>query len=57
MHWAQDPNQNNIDNPRNVRREASRHCRNKKNEYLKGKIDELESNSKIKHITDLNTRH
>ena len=32
----------------NVRCEASRHFRNKKKEYLKDKIDELETNSKIK---------
>jgi hypothetical protein len=44
--WLQDPNQSNVDNPNSVRREASRHCRNKKKEYLKAKIDELETNSK-----------
>jgi hypothetical protein len=36
-----------------VRREASRHFRNKKREYLKDKINELESNSKTKNIRDL----
>jgi hypothetical protein len=30
----------------NVRREASRHFRNKKKKYLKAKINELETNSK-----------
>jgi len=44
MQWLQDPNQSNIDNLNNVRREASRHFRNKKNEYLKDKFDELETN-------------
>ena len=44
------PNQNNVDNLNNVRREASRHFRNKKKEYLKSKIEELQSNSKIKTI-------
>jgi hypothetical protein len=38
---------------RNVRREASRHFRNKKREYLKDKINEIELNSKNKNITDL----
>jgi hypothetical protein len=37
----------------NVRREASRHFRNKKKEYLKAKINELETTSKNKNITDL----
>ena len=36
-----------------VRREASRHFRNKKEEYLKAKIEELENNSKIKNIREL----
>jgi hypothetical protein len=36
----------NGDNLNNVRREASRHFRNKKREYLKDKINELETNSK-----------
>jgi hypothetical protein len=38
MRWLQDPNQSNVDNL-NVRREASRHFRNKKKEYMKAKID------------------
>jgi hypothetical protein len=38
----------------NVRREASRHFRGvKKNDYLKAKIEELGTNSKIKNIRDL----
>ena len=37
----------------NVRRDASRHFRNKKKAYLKAKIEELETNSKIKNIRDL----
>ena len=36
-----------------VRREASRHFRNEKKSYLKAKIDELETHSKIKNIRDL----
>jgi hypothetical protein len=43
----------NEDNLCNVRREAGRHFRNKKREYLKDKINELESNSKNKNIRDL----
>ena len=37
----------------NVRRDASRHFRNKKKAYPKAKIEELETNSKIKSIGDL----
>jgi hypothetical protein len=53
MQWLQDPSELNEDNPSDVRREDSRHCRNKKREYLKGKINELGSNSKNKNIRDL----
>jgi hypothetical protein len=53
MHWIQDPSQNNVDNLKNVRRDASRHFRNKKKAYLKAKIEELETNSKMKNIRDL----
>jgi hypothetical protein len=37
----------------NVRQGASRRFRNKKREYLKDKINELESNSKNKNIIDM----
>jgi len=40
IQWIQDQRQSNIDNLNNVRREASRHFRNKKEEYLKAKIEE-----------------
>jgi len=50
MQWLQNPNQSNVDNLNNVRHEASRHFRNKKKEYRKAKINELETNSKIKNI-------
>jgi len=43
----------NVNNMNHVRHEASRHFRNKKNDYLKAKIEELETNSKIKNIRDL----
>jgi hypothetical protein len=36
-----------------VRREASRHFRNKEREYLKDKINELKSSSKNRNIRDL----
>jgi len=35
MQCVQDPSQSNVDNLNNIRREASRHFRNKKKEYLK----------------------
>jgi hypothetical protein len=41
------------DSLNNGRREASTHFRNKKKEYLKAKIYELETNSKITNIRDL----
>jgi hypothetical protein len=50
MQWLQDQNQSNVDNLNNIRREASRHLWNKKKEYQKPKIDELENNSKTKYI-------
>jgi DNA repair ATPase RecN len=37
----QDPSEANEDNLSDIRREASRHFRHKKREYLKGKINEL----------------
>ena len=52
MQWIQDPSQSNVDNLNNVRQEVSRHFRNKK-AYLRAKIEELETNSKIKNIMDL----
>ena len=53
MQWLQDPNQNNVYNLNNVRREASRHFRNKKKEYIKQKINELETNGKKSNIRDV----
>ena len=52
MHWVQDPSQSNAENLNNVRREASRHFRNRKKAYLKAKIEELETASKIKNTRD-----
>jgi hypothetical protein len=53
MQWVQDPKQSNVGNLNNVRREASRHLMSPKKQYLKAKIDELETNRKIKNIRDL----
>ena len=53
MQCVQDPSQSNVDNLNNVRHEVSRHFRNKKKAYLRAKIEELETNSKIKNIRDL----
>jgi hypothetical protein len=49
MQWLQEPNHSDVDNLNYVRREAIRHFRNKKKEYLKANIDELETKSKIKN--------
>jgi hypothetical protein len=51
--WIQDPSQRKVDNQNNVRRDASSHFRTKKKVHLKDKIEELETNSKIKNIRQL----
>ena len=48
MQWIQDQSQSNVDNLNTVRREVSRHFRNKKTAYMRAKIEEPETNSKIK---------
>ena len=53
MKWNQDPSHSNADNVNDVRRDASRHFRNKKKAYLRARIEELETNSKINNIRDL----
>ena len=53
MQWIQDPSQSKVDNLNSVRREVSRHLRNIKKAYLRVKIEELETNSKIQNIRDL----
>jgi len=53
IQWIQDPSQSNVDNLNKVRREVSRHFRNKKKAYLRAKIEELETNNKIQNIRDL----
>ena len=53
MQWVQCPIQSNVDNLNTVSHDVSRHFRNKKKAYLTAKIEELETNSKIKNIRDL----
>jgi hypothetical protein len=53
MQWIQDPSQSNLYNINIVRGDASRHFRNRKKAYLKAKIEELQTNSKINNIRDL----
>jgi beta-lactamase class D len=52
MRWLRYTNQSSAANLNNVRREATRHFMNNKKEYLKAKIDESETNSKIKNIRE-----
>jgi len=52
LQWIQDPSQNNVDILNIVRREVSRHFRNKRKAYLRAKIEELETNNKIQNIRD-----
>jgi hypothetical protein len=49
--WEVDSNKSNVDNLSNVRYEANRYTFQEKREYLKAKINALETNSK--NITDL----
>ena len=53
MQWIQDPSYTKVDNLNSVRREVSRHFRNKKKAYFIAKFNELETNSKIQIIRDL----
>jgi hypothetical protein len=53
LQGLQDPSEANEDNLSDVRREASRHFRNKKREYLKDENNDRVSNSKNKNIRDL----
>jgi hypothetical protein len=49
----QDRSQSNVENLNKVRRDTSRHLKNKKKAYMKAKIEELETNSKLKNVRDL----
>jgi hypothetical protein len=53
LQWLQNPSQINGDNLQNLRRETNRIFRKKKMEYLKGKINELETNNKNNNDTVL----
>jgi hypothetical protein len=53
LQWLQNPSQMNGDNLKNLKRETSRTFRNKKQEYLKRRINELETKIKNKNIRDL----
>ncbi|KAJ4442439.1 hypothetical protein ANN_04025 [Periplaneta americana] len=50
LKFLQDPIEEKRDNYFNERREASRTLRNKKRDYLKEKLNEVETNSKNKNI-------
>jgi hypothetical protein len=52
LQCLQDPSELNGDSQNNVRREASRHFRNTKKEYLKDEINELATDSKDKKNRD-----
>jgi hypothetical protein len=53
LQWLQNPAHINGDNLQNLRRETSRTLRKKKEDYLKDKINELETSNKNKNIRDL----
>jgi DNA repair ATPase RecN len=53
LQWLQHPSEANEDDLIDVRREDSRQFRHKRREYLKDRINELESNSMNKNIRDL----
>jgi hypothetical protein len=46
MQWLQHPDQSNVHNLNNIRREDSRHFRNKKKQYLKSKFTILKESLK-----------
>ena len=48
IQWLRDPNQSNLYYLNNVKREASRHFRKKKREYLKAKLMNLKQNVRSK---------
>jgi len=53
MQWVQDTSKNKVEYLNSVRCEASRYFKNKKKTYLKAKIEQLETNCKIKTISNL----
>jgi len=54
MQWVQDTSQSNVNNLNNVRCEATVHSRKKNKAYLRAKVEELETNIKIKNIRGIN---
>jgi len=54
MQWIQDPSKSNVDNLNNIRREFIRHFRKKKKAYMRTKIEELETDSKVQNIRGFN---
>jgi hypothetical protein len=50
---VENQSQINGDNLQNIRHETNRTFRNKKREYLKDRINELETNNRNKNIRDL----
>jgi hypothetical protein len=57
MQWMQDPSQSNVENLNKARRDASSHLGNLKKAYMKPKIEELETNSKLKKCEGLVLGH
>jgi hypothetical protein len=53
LQWLEDSSQSSGDNFNTVRRETSRHYRNKIKEYLKGKINQSGTHGKNMNIRDL----
>ena len=51
MQLLQHPKHSNVDNPNNVRREASSHC-SKKKENLKAKLEQLETDTVSSKISE-----
>jgi hypothetical protein len=51
--WILCPNGINGDNLNNIRREARKHFKKKRREYLKDKINDLATNSKNRNVRDL----
>jgi hypothetical protein len=56
LQWLQDPSEINGDNLNNVRREADRHFKNNKREYMKNKFNALAMNNKNKNIREMYRR-
>jgi hypothetical protein len=53
LQWLQNPSQISGDDVQNLKHETSRTFRNKKREYMKGRINELGTSNENKNIRDL----